>query len=93
MFPYSFPVLWLPPSCLSLELSQQCQIPYRECGVSSQVGSTENVVKKAHLGSVTGEEQAEGPCCEHRLWVGGWLLRKAKTVSYSSLLPYFDLQT
>lgn len=59
---------------------------------SSQVGNTKNV-KKAHLGSFTEEEQAEGLCCKHQLWDRGSLLRKAKTFSYSSLLPYFKLQT
>lgn len=36
---------------------------------SSQVGSTKNV-KKAHLGSISAEEQAEGLCCKHQLWDG-----------------------
>lgn len=34
------------------------------------MGSTKNV-KKAHLGSISAEEQAEGPCCKHQLWDGG----------------------
>lgn len=35
------------------------------------MGNTKNVVKKAHLGSFTAEEQAEGLCCKHQLWDRG----------------------